>query len=122
MSNVWENQDQATKNINIARQQEYGNPQEDFTRIAGMMTGIGFRFMDPNKGLREIQAKDIPIFMIMTKLSREVHKHKEDNLVDIKGYANTIESLHPVEDNQQLLLFPRDNNKTIFNLGRYLNE
>ena len=80
--------------VNGDRQASYGKPIDDFSRTAGMMSAIGFRFSDPSTNtLRLIEAKDIPIFMMLIKLSREVHKHKDDNLIDICGYVKTLESV-----------------------------
>jgi len=38
--------------------------------------------------------EDVPMMMILLKVSRERHKHKDDNLADIKGYARTCEMLY----------------------------
>jgi len=36
---------------------------------------------------QDIAAKDIMLIMILIKLSRQNYSHKDDNLVDIAGYA-----------------------------------
>ena len=77
--------------VNGDRQQQYSHPSKDFTRVAKMMSGLGFRFDDLSTGIREIKASDVPLFMVLVKLSREVHKHKEDNLVDCVGYIKTLD-------------------------------
>ena len=98
MSNVVVNsqdvQDTATHLVTEDRQKDYGHPYDDFSRTAAMMSGIGFRFMDPQLGIREIEAKDMPIFMILVKLSREVNHHKDDNVVDTIGYAKCLAMVH----------------------------
>lgn len=72
-----------------ARERDYDHPINDFSRTAGVLTALGFRFDAPGADTRGIEAKDIPIIQIAVKLSREVHRVKRDNLVDICGYAET---------------------------------
>ena len=86
--------DTAERLVNVDRQAFYGHPYDDFSRTAAMMSGIGFRFMDPQLGIREIEAKDMPIFMILVKMSRVVNHHKDDNVVDTIGYANCLAMVH----------------------------
>lgn len=60
------------------RQAQYGPPDQDFRRTAAMWSAL--------KGV-EFTAKDVALFMILLKCSRETHQNKRDNLVDIAGYA-----------------------------------
>lgn len=63
----------------------YGHPHEDFTRTAKIWSGIlGF----------DVSPEQIGLCMIGLKLSREVHRHKHDNLVDMAGYAKTVDMVH----------------------------
>lgn len=60
------------------RQATYGPPDQDFARTAAMWSAI--------KGI-PFEAKEVALFMIALKISRETHQRKRDNLVDIAGYA-----------------------------------
>jgi len=60
------------------RQAQYGPPDQDFQRIAKMWSAI--------KGV-EFTAREVAMFMVCVKLSRETHQRKRGNWVDIAGYA-----------------------------------
>lgn len=60
------------------RQAQYGPPDQDFKRIAGMWSAL--------KGV-PFTAREVAMFMVCVKLSRETHQRKRDNWVDIAGYA-----------------------------------
>lgn len=64
---------------------DYGSPREDFTRTAQMWSAIIGAPVAP---------EHIPLCMIALKISRECHRPKRDNRVDIAGYAETLEMLH----------------------------
>ena len=72
--------------VNGERMKDYDHPWENFEKITGMLNALGYRFHRTDGEIRELQPKDVPILMICTKLSREVFKHKDDNVVDIHGY------------------------------------
>jgi len=61
------------------RQACYGPPDQDFRRTAAMWSAI--------KGVA-FEAREVALFMIALKLSRETHQRKRDNWVDIAGYAS----------------------------------
>ncbi len=72
-----------------ARQAAYGPPSQDFERtgqIWGAILGTG-----------PIPAHLVGLCMIAVKVSREVNGHKRDNLVDICGYALTLDILNDHE-------------------------
>ena len=61
------------------RQAQYGPPDQDFERTAKMWSAL--------KGV-EFEAREVAMFMICLKLSRETHQRKRDNWVDASGYAS----------------------------------
>lgn len=70
--------------LNGSRYDAYGDPVENFERIAelaSILTGY------------KLTPKDIAMIMIAVKLSRETYKHKMDNLIDIAGYAQIYQDL-----------------------------
>lgn len=64
------------------RAKAYGHPKEEFAKVAAMWSVITGH---------EIKPEHVPLMMIGLKIVREVKKPKEDNLVDICGYALTAE-------------------------------
>jgi len=69
------------------RMSDYDNPSSDFQRTSHIWTGI-------LKGkLKEgecISPNDVALCMVGLKMSRETHKHKRDNLVDMAGYVRCL--------------------------------
>lgn len=64
------------------RNASYGPPDQDFQRTAAMWSAL--------KGV-EFTAREVAMFMIALKLSRETHQKKRDNAVDIAGYARCLD-------------------------------
>lgn len=64
------------------RNTSYGPPLDDFARTAKMWGAI--------LGV-EVQPEQVPLCMIALKISRQCHRPKRDNMVDIAGYAETAE-------------------------------
>jgi hypothetical protein len=66
------------------RTKHYGPPFEDFKCVAKLWSAWLSR-----KAKKEvvIEALDIPILMVLLKTSRQANAWKDDNLVDIAGYA-----------------------------------
>lgn len=66
------------------RNNDYGHPKIDFARTA-IFWSVLFG--------TEVKPEQIPLAMILLKLSRQINKHKRDNLVDIAGFARTREMM-----------------------------
>ena len=64
------------------RQQAYGHPIDDFTRTAKMWSAILGH---------EVTAEQVGLCMCAVKISRQVNRPKRDNMVDLAGYAATVE-------------------------------
>ncbi len=68
--------------VGNSRQDDYGDPTEDFSRISTIWS-----VLLENKLQTELTPGDVAVMMIALKLSRATNKHKRDNWVDIAGYA-----------------------------------
>jgi hypothetical protein len=69
------------------RQNSYGHPLQDFTRTAELWTAL------LSLQRRPITPEEVALCMVMLKASREMNKHKRDNLVDMAGYVNCLDML-----------------------------
>lgn len=76
---------EADRLVGSDRNDAYGHPRYDFARI-GALWHEAFGW--------EVQPADVALAMVLVKISRELHRHKRDNLVDIAGYARTIEMIY----------------------------
>lgn len=69
------------------RNKSYGEPDEDFQRIASLASAWGFRVQSGDK-LRELCGSDVAIFMTCLKLARlSWNPTHRDSWLDIAGYA-----------------------------------
>lgn len=64
------------------RQAAYGHPLDDFSRTAKMWAAI--------LGC-EVTPEQVGLCMCVVKISRQLNRPKRDNLVDLAGYAATVE-------------------------------
>jgi hypothetical protein len=70
------------------RQGTYGEPSKDMAKIALIWTGVLRDKLLPGV---TISATDVPLLMIGVKLSRASNEYKDDNMVDVVGYAQVYE-------------------------------
>jgi len=69
------------------RQKDYGHPRDNFQKIADLWAGY--------KGLNyKYTPEDVAMMMILVKVARQKNKPKNDNLIDIAGYARTAEMIN----------------------------
>ena len=75
---------EAEKAVYKDRQKDYGSVSENFGTIASLWSTVL---------TTEVTAEQVAMCMIQVKVARQINKPKRDNLVDIAGYAATIEKL-----------------------------
>lgn len=73
--------DVANKLVDGDRQSAYGHPFDDFSKTAKIWSAI--------LGI-DVTPRQVALCMIGVKISREVNKHKDDNLDDMAGYIKTL--------------------------------
>lgn len=72
----------AKKVITKDRQDAYGKPEDCFDNIASKWSVTLSKKLSEN-----ITPIEVAVMMIDLKTVREINKHKDDNFVDIAGYA-----------------------------------
>lgn len=82
------------------RNDDYGHPAHDFARTAKMWSAILGVEVSPDK---------VPLCMIAVKISRLCHSKKHDSIVDIAGYARTLELVIEYESTQTFPMITDDN-------------
>jgi hypothetical protein len=71
--------DKAKVTVSGDREQDYGSPEKNFERIAGMWSAY--------LGLK-VEQKDVAAMMALLKIARIASGHaKDDNWIDLAGYA-----------------------------------
>lgn len=63
------------------RNAAYGNPAGDYAKVAKIWSGLLHPILK-----RDITPEEAILCMVGLKLAREVHAHKDDNIVDAHGY------------------------------------
>jgi nucleoside 2-deoxyribosyltransferase len=74
---------EAHRLVHGARQNAYGHPADDFARTGRMWGAI--------LGIPDVTPALVGLCLAAVKISREVNAPKHDNLVDLCGYAETVE-------------------------------
>ena len=77
MENTAQNILQECLNIMKDRQEQYGDPKRNFEEISEVLDGVFHMELDP---------EDIIKVMIATKVSRDHHLEKDDNILDLINY------------------------------------
>lgn len=67
------------------RANDYGSPLESFTRIGKCWAAI--------LNIEAVTPEQVALCLSALKMIREAVKHKEDNIIDLAGYAGTLEKL-----------------------------
>ena len=71
--------EEAQRLVHGNRGADYGHPADDYARTGRLWGAI--------LGLPDIDPRICCLMMAAVKISREVNKHKRDNLTDLAGYA-----------------------------------
>ena len=87
--NILQEADELTR---IDRHNSYGAPKQDFERTAKMWSAILNT---------EVSARQIALCMIALKLSRLAYRMKRDSIVDVAGYARTLEMIDESENKHE---------------------
>ena len=73
--------DKAIKLVLHDRNATYGDPADDYRKVAKIWSGLLAPILK-----RDITPQEAILMMVGLKLSREVHLPKEDNIIDAHGY------------------------------------
>lgn len=73
--------EEANKLVHGDRNADYGHPLDDFSKTAAMWSAILGTHVTPEQ---------VGLCMCAVKISRQCNKPKLDNLVDLAGYAETV--------------------------------
>ena len=95
--------DQAAEVTAGDRQHFYGHPRDNHGNTALLWRG----YLQRRFGLdMDLDARDVCMLMILLKVSRDANLRKEDNLVDIAGYARNAEQVGEIEQDFRPIRVP----------------
>ena len=73
------------------RGQDYGHPADDFEKTSKIWSAI--------LGCK-VSPEQVALCMIGVKISRLCNSYKEDSVIDIAGYARTLQMVHEYRENK----------------------
>lgn len=85
---------EADKLVHGDRNADYGHPLDDFSKTAAMWSVILGTNVTPEQ---------VGLCMCAVKISRQCNRPKLDNLVDLAGYAETVNMVIEEKHRRQLL-------------------
>lgn len=78
------------KAVNVERQKKYMPPSHDFACCAMMWRGIMLKRFGIDVPL---DPETVGLMMVALKINRQAGVHDDDNLLDMKGYVNTVRAV-----------------------------
>lgn len=85
---------EADRIVSNDRQGQYGRPIHDFTRTGRIWGAILSEWARNTQGDADVPPELVALCMVGVKISREVNRHKRDNIVDGIGYFKTVDMVH----------------------------
>ena len=82
---------EADRIVSNDRQNEYGTPRHDFTRTGRIWGALLSEWARTTKGEGPVPPELVGLCMVGVKMSREINKHRRDNIVDGIGYLKTVD-------------------------------
>lgn len=82
--------EEAARVVRTSRRSAYGHPLLNFARIASFYN----TYLEGRLNGSFLNPLDVVYMNILTKVAREKQAHKDDNVVDIIGYAATHNAIH----------------------------
>ncbi len=80
--------DEAKEAVYGPRQAAYGDPRLNHGCTAAMFSA----YVSRKYGIKlDFDRRDIPIFNMLQKISRDAHRPQRDNMRDVAGYAENAE-------------------------------